>query len=245
MTEATETDKPRRAGRRTKAASTDATPSVTRESIIAHALTIARHENVEAITIMRLSRELGVTPALIHYFTGGRDQLLSGVINQAMASDSARLQSKGDWLKDLEQLVRNTYAFQMTWKGITTYQHANNKHRLFQDPKPGDKDLGLVFFNRFGTVLQSSGMPPERAAMAFHLLMLFTTSIAISHFNAQEPAAHQPFLKGRLQQLDADAYPGANFMLGAFSEITTAASFEEGLQGLLATIASWAPKSDH
>lgn len=236
-------EKPKRAGRRAKNPSEGQAPSVTRESIIAHALAIAEHEPVDAITIMRLSRELGVTPALIHYFTGGRDQLLSAVINQAMASEKARPNRNGDWRQDLEYLVRKTYAFQMKWKGITTYQQSNNKHRLFQDANEGEADHGLQFFNRMGEVLQRSGMPAERAAMAYHLLMLFTMSVATSHLNRQEPAAHKSFLRERRKQLDSVSAPGAHFLLGAFANITTQSTFEVGLKSLLDTIASWVPQS--
>lgn len=238
----TASEKPKRAGRRAKNPGDGQAPSVTREAIIAHALAIAQHEPVDAITIMRLSRELGVTPALIHYFTGGRDQLLSAVINEAMASEKARIHQSGDWRKDLEQLVRKTYAFQMKWKGITTYQQSNNKHRLFQDPKEGEVDHGLRFFNRIGEVLQRSGMPAERAAMAYHLLMLFTMSVATNHLNRQEPSAHKSFLRARHAQLDGTTAPGAHFLLSAFSDITTQATFDVGLQGLLDTIESWTPK---
>jgi AcrR family transcriptional regulator len=241
MSELAETEKPRRAGRRTKAAADGEPRSVTREEIINHALKIAQKEQVDAITIMRLSREMDVTPALIHYFTGGRDKLLSAVMNHAMAADGPRVQSTGKWLTDLEALTRDALRFQTKWKGITTYQQSHNKHRLFQDEDPEINDQGLAFFDRVGRILQSSGMTPERAAMAYHLLMLFMTSVANNHVNKQQPASHRHFLKGRHQQLDAKMHPGADFMLDAFSEITTESTFETGLQVLLATIDAWAP----
>jgi len=241
MTAMTVTDKTKRAGRRAKNPGDGQAASVTHDAIIAHALQIAQHEPVDAITIMRLSRELGVTPALIHYFTGGRDQLLSAVINRAMAQSESHPAVSDSWLADLEAVMRKAFAFQMKWKGITTYQQSNNKYRLFQDPQPGEADLGLVFFNRVGTILQSSGMTAEHAAMAYHLLMLFILSVAVSHINKQEPAAHEEFLNARLGQLDSKAHPGAAFLLGAFASVSTADTFEVGLQALLATIVSWAP----
>jgi hypothetical protein len=162
-------------------------------------------------------------------------------MNKAMAADSTRIQYTGDWLADLENLMRRAFQFQIKWKGITTYQHLHNKHRLFQDAEPGEIDQGLAFFNRAGKLLQSSGMPADKAAMAYHLLMLFLTSVAINHINSQEPASHRQFLKSRQQKLDAEQHPGASFLLGAFPDITTQSTFDTGLAVLLTTIAAWAP----
>jgi AcrR family transcriptional regulator len=244
MSDTVEIAKPRRAGRRAKSATAGEPRSMSRAEIIAHALKIARNEPVGAITIKRLSRELDVTPSLIHYFTGGRDKLLSAVLNEAMTKDTPDQPRTGNWRGDLEQLLRTSLDFQLKWKGITTYVHTNNRNRLFQDVEDGEEDFGLTFVNRVGKILMDSGLAPERAAMAYHLMMLFLSSVSFAHINRQEPAAHKRYLKDRAAKFDSAQYPGVAFIMSDFVEITTKTTFEAGLRGLLNTFESWIPEGN-
>ena len=231
--------KPKRAGRRSKSLDGESQSIVSREDIIRLALKIAKKEAVDAITIMRLSRELDVTPSLIHYLIGGRDKLLTAVLNEAMKQDSPKIKTTGKWDVDLETVMREAFKFQMKWRGITTYLHTHNKHRLFQDTQPGEIDHGLAFFNTVGEILKKSGMPADKAAMAYHLLMLFVTSAAFTHINNQEPASHSTFLKAQVKHVESANFNGAAFLLPEFAKLTTPMTFDVGLSLLLKTISEW------
>ena len=122
-----------RAGRRSREGSAEGLASVTREQVVAHAMSLAQSESVEDITIARLARELGVTTSLIHYFVGSRDELLSTVLNRALKLRSESYPPlTGRWREDLETLLRQTHHSQLQWKGITSYVATHNRHRLFQ-----------------------------------------------------------------------------------------------------------------
>lgn len=231
--------KPKRAGRRAKSIDGESQTIVSREDVIRLALKIAKKEAVDAITIMRLSRELDVTPSLIHYLIGGRDKLLTAVLNEAMKQDSHKFKTTGKWKNDLETVMREAFKFQMKWRGITTYLHTHNKHRLFQDTQPGEIDHSLAFFNTVGDILKRSGMSPDKAAMAYHLLMLFNTATAFTHINNQEPASHATFLKAQVKRVESAHLGGAAFLLPEFAKITTAVTFDVGLDLLLKTIEEW------
>jgi len=231
-----------RVGRRPKAAGDSNSAGLTREAIVAHALALAQDEPVSEITTARLARDLGVAPGLIYYFMGSRDDLLSAVFNEALKRRVEQYpELTGDWRRDMEALLAQTLRFQLQWKGITTYVATNNRHRLFQRVEPGQTDYGLVFFDRLGRILKNGGFDPERAAMAYHLLMLFMTSVANAQVQRQEPAQHQAYLLEHLSMFNVADYPGAYFLMPAFARLTTDATVEEGLRLLLDHIETWRP----
>ena len=49
--------------------------------IIACAFELSKSVPLQELSIVRVATELGVTPALIHYYLAGRDALTSGVMN--------------------------------------------------------------------------------------------------------------------------------------------------------------------
>lgn len=229
-----------RAGRRPKAIGDNAAAGLNREAIVAHALALAQDEPVTEITMARLARDLGVAPGLIHYFMGSRDDLLSAVFNEALKRRVAQYPPlTGQWREDMEALLTQTLRFQLQWKGITTYVATHNRYRLFQRVEPGQTDYGLVFFDRMGRILESGGFSQAQAAMAYHLLMLFMTSVSNAHVNRQEPVQHQAYLLDHLSMFPPQDYPGAQFLMPAFARISTQASFEQGLRLLLDGIDRW------
>jgi AcrR family transcriptional regulator len=235
------TEAPRRPGRRPKSADGEAPSGISKADIIEHAAKLAREEPFAEITIARLSRDLGVVPGLIHYFVGSRDELLSLVINQALKQRAELFPAlTDDWRADLEALMRHTIEMQIRWKGITTYVASHNKYRLFQRVEEGERDYGLVFFDRMGQILRRSGLKPSQAAMAFHLLMLFATAVAGAAVNRQEPVLHKSFILAHLAQFPSSHYPGAAFIAKAFSSIDTSKTVEIGLNLLLDGMAEMA-----
>ncbi|MDP3885489.1 hypothetical protein [Hydrogenophaga sp.] len=224
---------PRRAGRRPKLGSKEVPPGISKDEIVHRAALLAQEEPFSEITIARLGRELGVAPALIHYFIGSRDNLLSLVINQALMERAETFPDfTDDWRFDLEALLRHTIEMQMRWKGITTYIASHNKYRLFQRVEQGEEDFGLVFFDRMGRILRASGLTPQKSAMAFHLLMLFTTAVANASVNRQEPALHKEYILGHLAKFPPTRYPGASFIGKAFTTIDSKKTIDQGI-GLL------------
>ena len=61
--------------------SADAQPALTKESIFAKGLELCRRMPLQELSVVRMAHELGVPPALIHYYLGGRGALTSGVMN--------------------------------------------------------------------------------------------------------------------------------------------------------------------
>lgn len=228
---------PRRPGRRPKSSSGDAPAAVSKDDILRCAARLALEEPVSEITIARLSRELGVATGLIHYFVGSRDELLSQLINLALKERAESFPPLSDnWRADLEALLRHAIDLQIRWKGITAYVATHNKYRLFQRVEKGERDYGLVFFDRMGQILRRSGLKPAQAAMAYHLLMMFAAGVASSAVNRQEPALHKEFILSHLALFPKSEYPGAMFIGKPFTSIDTPQTLKQGLRLLLDSI---------
>ena len=232
--------KPKRAGRRPRAADGESPNNLTREAVIAHALHLAQEENADAITIARLASDLGVSTGLIHYFVGSRDAMLAQVLNESRRSFVLGLNPpKGEWREDLERLLIETHESKLAWKGITTYLAEHNRHRLFHDVESGERDYGLGYFDHFARIMKNGGFSADQAAMAYHLSMLFLESVAISHLRRRMPANHKDYLVDHMRQFDSEEYEGAAYMMGSFASVSTDATVSTGLKLLLDAFESW------
>ena len=234
----------RKAGRRPKLGNDQSRPSLTRADVVDHLIGLAQREPFSEITVARLARELGVVPSLIHYFLGSRDDMLSLVFNHALKEIADQAPPlTGAWRADLEIQLRQAYETLLKWRGITTYMSAQNKFGIFQNVSQDEIDFGLVFYDRRGRIFQAAGFTARDGARAYHLLMLFLTSVARAHMLMLEPAAKRESLLAHVEQFPASDYPGARFLLLAFISIDTESTFEYGLRLILDGLESWPVQS--
>jgi len=81
-------------GRRTEAAARRA--PVDRDRALSRALAVADDEGLEAVTMRRLARELGVEAASLYHYVSGKDEILDGLVD--MVSAEIELPSRtGGW----------------------------------------------------------------------------------------------------------------------------------------------------
>lgn len=234
---ATQTAAPK-AGRRPRGA--DGTAPLSREGVIACAVRLARTEPITELSMVRVARELGVAPGLVHYYVGSRDDLLSAVLNVAFKERCEALPPMtGRWQDDLAGIARSTVAATERWPGLGVYIMTRSRLRLFQRVGPGETDHGLVYFDRVGRVLKASGFPSDKAAMVYHTLMLFVVNIAVDRENRQAPAVHKDFIRRYVGQFDPEDVPGAAFLVQPFSEIDNERTFEVGLALLIQGFGAW------
>lgn len=236
---------PARRGRRPRSADASAGGGLSRALIVEHAMRLVQEESVSELSIVRLARELGVTPGLVHYFVGSRDELISGIMNVAFRERVEALPPpSGQWRTDLEAVAAASFRVMQRWKGIATYTVTHNRFRLFQKVLPGERDWGLAYFDHVGEILRRGGFTPGQAAMAYHLFMLFLVSIGNEIANRQTPAEHRDFVMGYVMPR-ADAYPGAAFLVDAFTQVRSEATLQAGLQALLDGFEGWLLESQH
>jgi AcrR family transcriptional regulator len=98
--------------------------SLSRQRIVATALRIVEHDGVGALSMRGLARELGVVPTAIYWHVQNREELLQGVLDQAMAGVEIGLPKEGSWQDKLRvlcdmvrrELVAHPYVFTLAEK---------------------------------------------------------------------------------------------------------------------------------
>nr|WP_315847119.1 TetR/AcrR family transcriptional regulator C-terminal domain-containing protein [uncultured Achromobacter sp.] len=219
--------------------------TLSRATIIARAISLARETSLDQISMVQLAKDFGVAPGLIHYYLGGRDKLITGVLNNYYRERLARMPAlTGNWRADVEMIARVSLAFAVENPGVSTYVASHNRFRLFQDVEPGETDFGAAFFNHATTAFMQGGFSAKQVALAYHLLAQFLVASSRAEAAKQLPIYHRDFILSRLEAMPAEQYPGARYVSEAFSSLDTELAFEAGLRILLDGIASWAGEPD-
>ncbi|AOY95344.1 TetR family transcriptional regulator [Cupriavidus sp. USMAA2-4] len=232
---------PRRRGRPPKSDSPiGAEPMLSRTAILQHAIALTRTMPLDQISMVQLAKDFGVAPGLIHYYLGGRDKLVSGVLNDYYRMRMSRTPAlSGDWRGDVERIARLSFQVALENPGVSIYVASHNRFRLFQDVEPGETDYGMEFFNRMTSAIMQGGFSAEQVALAYHLIAQYLVSTSMAEASRQLPAYHQAFIEEKLSQVPAGQYPGARFVAKAFSRLSSETAFEEGLRITLDGIEAW------
>lgn len=222
------------------AAAIGAESMLSRNVIIERASEMARTMPLDQVSMVQLAKEFGVAPGLIHYYLGGRDELISGVLNGYYRRRLEALPAlTGDWRSDIETFTRTSFALARDMPGVSLYVASHNRFRLFQAVAPGEIDYGLAMFNHVTSAFLQGGFSAERAALAYHLLAQHLLSSSISAAGRQSPAEHSNFLRGKFGEIASERYPAAKIVGTAFAELSAEQAFDEGLKLLLDGFGSW------
>ena len=207
-----------------------------RETILALAFKLTKTVPLTELSIVRVARELGVTPALIHYYlgSGGRDVLTSGAMNAFYRELVEQWPPElGDWKHNFEVIADAIYRAHLRYPGISVYVATHNRYQLVQDVREGETDYGLVFFEKFTTTVRNFGLDAERTGVFAHLLMMFITSFAHSTVTRRWPGQHNEFLSSKLAALDPVAFPSTHFVRESITHLNAAEAFATGLRLVL------------
>jgi len=213
---------------------------LSREAVIECALGLARNASISEVSMVRVAREMGVAPGLVHYYVGSKDDLLSAVLNAIFRERVLALPPvTGDWRVDLEGTCRSMLDTLARWPGSAHYFAMHNRFRLFQRVPSGETDYGLAYFDHIGRILSGAGFTPAQAALVYDLTMVFMTSISLEFANRQAPDEHKEFISRYIARFDHKAIPGAHFLAGSFVKVSHEKRFNAGLKLLLDGFTSW------
>jgi AcrR family transcriptional regulator len=82
---------------------------VNRERTLEVALAVADSEGIEAVTMRRLARELGVEAASLYHHVSGKDQILDGLVD-VVAAEIELPKLPADWRQGVSQRAHHTRA---------------------------------------------------------------------------------------------------------------------------------------
>jgi TetR/AcrR family transcriptional regulator, tetracycline repressor protein len=80
-------------------------PKLSRGAVVERGLALADAEGLEAVTIRRLTAELGVTPMALYWHFRNKDELLTGLAEAVWAELDVRVDPSDDWPAQLRRLL--------------------------------------------------------------------------------------------------------------------------------------------
>jgi AcrR family transcriptional regulator len=108
---------------------------VNRERTLEVALTVADSEGIEAVTMRRVARELGVEAASLYHHVEGKEQILDGLVD-IVAGEIELPESSVDWRNSVSQRAQRTRA------GLLRHPWAVSL--MASRMSPGPATLGLL-----------------------------------------------------------------------------------------------------
>jgi AcrR family transcriptional regulator len=223
------TKKPGKRGPRPKRA-----PRLDRDAIVSAGLALTASVPLQDVSIVRLARELGVTPASLHYYLDGREALTASIVSgffrellsQWPAPDAAPLAT-------LESTAWTIYRHYVRYPGIAAYFAAHNRFDvLVKSAHQPDPAPLYEFLERYFAAVEGAGLGAEDAAIYALVLIQFTIAAAHASASHQLPG-EQRGLGALLSSLPREKYPAIHRMHRNYLGLAGDDAFAAGLRFLM------------
>ena len=177
-------------------------------SILRTSYRLAKTVPLQELSIVFVAKTLNVTPALVHYYVGGRDWLTSGTMN-LFYSDLVRKLPKntGDWKSDIPKMAHTIYDHLVNYAGVAAYMVSHNRFRIWQLTAYGQREYGVEVLEKLTACVIQAGCSPERTGIYSHLIMEFVIGSAHRTAHHLFPSEHKAFLTDKLSKLDPEKFP--------------------------------------
>jgi AcrR family transcriptional regulator len=207
---------------------------LTRERIVDAALAVMDAEGLDAVTMRRVAREVGVEAMSLYHHVRDKDDLLQAVCDRVMAGYEFSL-AGGSWEERCREAGR-------AWRRLL---HAHpDMMRLFAEThgpaltspesmRPTEFALGL---------LREAGLSDRDTVQAFHAFGGYIQGFVMMEGGSIKGAHHDEEAHGRmLEALPPESFPVLSAVGRYFSECSADEQFEFGLdlmiRGVLARVA--------
>ena len=201
--------------------------ALTRERVVAEALTVISADGVDALSMRALASRLGVVPAALYRHVRSKEQLRDLVVDGVLAEVDCQVDHTLDWTEQVKVLAHRLRAVLEGHPGIAGLLKT-------RDPL-GPHSLALT--EAFLAPLRAAGLPGRQAALAYSLIYDYTLGFALSdrttvnEQRVQDPATrHQ--LHAFFRSLPADRLPA----LAALGEYVWADNRDERFTASLDTL---------
>jgi AcrR family transcriptional regulator len=148
----------------------DRRPALTRERVVAEALTVIAAQGVAALTMRTLAARLGVVPGALYRHVRNKEQLQDLVLDGVLAEVDCTLDRSLPWTQQLNVLAHRLREVLEGHPGVAGLLQ-------LRDPL-GPNSLAVA--EAFLGPLQAAGFGERRAGLAFFLLIDYTTGFAAS-----------------------------------------------------------------
>jgi AcrR family transcriptional regulator len=181
----------------------DRRPRLTRERVVAEALTVIANDGVQALTMRSLAARLGVVPGAVYHHVRNKEQLQDLVLDGVLAEVDFDLDSSLPWTEQLKVLAHRLRRVLEAHPGVAGILKT-------RDPL-GPHSLALA--EAFLSPLLATGFGDREAGLAFFLLVDYTIGFAVSSpaTSVNEQRVRDPAIRSQLHQffrsLPPDRFP--------------------------------------
>ena len=176
---------------------------LTRERVVAEALTIIAEQGVQALTMRRLAARLEVVPGALYHHVRNKQQLHDLVLDNVLAEVDLHLDSSPGWTDQLKVVAHRLRQVLEDHSGVADILKT-------RDPL-GPHSLALA--EAFLGPLQAAGFTDREAGLAFFLLVDYTIGFAVgsTSTSVNEQRVRDPATRTQLHQffrsLPPDRFP--------------------------------------
>lgn len=175
-----------------------AKPALSRDGIVAAALTLMHREGLERVTMRRLAADLDTGPASLYVYVRDTGDLHAAVLDAVLGEVDLH-PADTDW-EDAIVGVLTSYT------GVL-FRHPGLARAAVVTRPCGPHSLAVV--ERLLALLTAGGIPADRAAWAVNLLLQQATATAAEHGNRSRADERRQFddLRTAIQGAPAAEYP--------------------------------------
>ena len=204
---------------------------LSRERILAAALQLVDTQGVDALSMRRLAKELGVDPMAIYRHVPDKAAVMEGIVALVISEFAAPTVERADW----RDKVR---AFAAAYRALVR-AHPNVMVYLLTHTEASPPAV-LALSEYLVEVLQETGLTPLQVVTAVHTLVDFLHGSALTETSGRmgQTGEFGDFY-ALLNALPDDRYPAMRAAYGALDEATLQARTQDALELILAGIAVW------
>jgi AcrR family transcriptional regulator len=144
--------------------------ALTRERVIAEALTVIAADGAQALSMRALAARLGVVPGALYRHVRGKEQLHDLILDAVLAEADCRARPAQPWTAQVAAVAHRLRAVLENHPGTAAMLKA-------RDPL---SPTSLALAEAFLAPLLAAGLPGREAALAFRLIYDYTLGFAIA-----------------------------------------------------------------
>jgi AcrR family transcriptional regulator len=178
-----------------------AKPALTREGIVAAAITVMQAEGLGRVTMRRLAQELDTGAASLYVYVRNTAELHAAMLEELLGVvDLSPVTAAGDWRMRLKQVL---------WSyTIILFEQPGLAQSVLVTRPSGPAYLSLA--EGILALLSAGDVPPDRAAWGLDLLLHFATASAAEQATRERAVDAQDevdAVAAALREAPADTYP--------------------------------------
>ncbi|MGD0166599.1 MAG: TetR/AcrR family transcriptional regulator C-terminal domain-containing protein [Gaiellaceae bacterium] len=189
--------------------------TLSRRALIEAALALGDSEGLEAISLRRLARELGVTPMALYRYVESKEALLAAIAERVFEDFELPTEIEGDWRKQMKALARSFRNLLLAHPTVAA---------LFSSHASEVSQNGARVVEVVLGVLRGAGFPPQEAALLESECERFILGLVVLEIGGGpqlcpfNPKAHAMEAATRLALLPPEEFPNLLESLPYFNQ---------------------------